>query len=721
MNFRDLLTKYDKIVIPCLQRDYAQGRTDSNAKEIRFELLNNLFTQNGISFNIVFGEEKNGAFLPIDGQQRLTTLFLLYLYNYQLRKSDNPGLEKFSYETRHSTIDFIKELVGHSWDIKAIQEFESIKAYIENQSWYVWPWMYDPTVNGMLVMLDDIYRKARYQEKFPDLDKITFDFLDMGELGLNETLYLKMNSRGRHLSPFEKIKSGLDGLVDTVQVQPVTAKFNVKDKDITAKLHTFADFWRWEMDRKWSELFWNPQTCEQDPQFMSFIKGFTIAFYISVTSLSQNDRYEYIRDDKLANLEKNEVSWPSFRAVLEKTRERKSVIDDCLKDDYMVGLAKLLNRLNDDSILNTFTTLWEENYSLQDIELNYKKIAFIWTLAQYKGPKFKGNEFSNWKRFVFNMITNTIDDFDSFVRFVKQCKTLYAPKSESILEWLSSKESESVEDKSEQWAEERCKAKALYNKIDCPAICDIILTAEAHPLFEGRIRPLLLSGNGPEIKTECIEKRWENFTRLFNKSEAKEESAVETFMTIFSYCDIDSQLWWDKYVFQNTKIVWKDRIFKLQLFNEPLAHLLNGDKMNSIQNGTPISILCNPRVITKVLGIHADWYIRKPGRSLRPYSNMYDGIRLDQNHVLESVRNLLAVEGMTFSNHEYQDFYQDTKIVWGVRITFKYRDQELQLWDDYKLWMGHEYLKNENGVELQMFNIENSNLKELLDKAIDKL
>ena len=97
--FPKLLEQYDKILIPMIQRDYAQGRTDKKATDVRNNLLNDIFSDNDVHFDLVFGskekriidgKEKN-CFIPVDGQQRLTTLFLLYLYGQKtfLPRSSN--------------------------------------------------------------------------------------------------------------------------------------------------------------------------------------------------------------------------------------------------------------------------------------------------------------------------------------------------------------------------------------------------------------------------------------------------------------------------------------------------------------------------------------------------------------------------------------------------------------------------------------------------------
>ena len=42
------------------------------------------------------------------------------------------------------------------------------------------------------------------------LDKITFDFFDMGQFKLGEELYIKMNARGKQLSDYENLKAGIE-------------------------------------------------------------------------------------------------------------------------------------------------------------------------------------------------------------------------------------------------------------------------------------------------------------------------------------------------------------------------------------------------------------------------------------------------------------------------------------------------------------------------------
>ena len=95
ITLKQLLNSHLHIEIPLIQRDYAQGRP--TVKDIREEFLNTLQqafmldpNDNALPLNLdfIYGSsvgksEKSDSptcFQPLDGQQRLTTLFLLHWY-----------------------------------------------------------------------------------------------------------------------------------------------------------------------------------------------------------------------------------------------------------------------------------------------------------------------------------------------------------------------------------------------------------------------------------------------------------------------------------------------------------------------------------------------------------------------------------------------------------------------------------------------------------------
>ena len=168
------------IQIPVIQRDYAQGRKDSKTQEIRVNFpdeLESALEPDGrpLVLDFVYGSLDNYIFIPLDGQQRLTTLFLLHWYlcpddaqfKEFLQKGDN---SKFTYETRTSSKEFCNGLVkNHLSSIKR-EGFNTLSGAIKDASRFMWVWHKDPTIIGMLVMLDAIDAKLNGKNHLYKLD-----------------------------------------------------------------------------------------------------------------------------------------------------------------------------------------------------------------------------------------------------------------------------------------------------------------------------------------------------------------------------------------------------------------------------------------------------------------------------------------------------------------------------------------------------------------------
>ena len=236
VNFKSLLDKYDKIEIPIIQRDYAQGRKEGKAPKIREEFLSSILeflesnSTQTFHLDFVYGIAKDNKFIPLDGQQRLTTLFLLYWYlGKKDQITDLSCLKKFTYETRISSREFCEFLVG--LDYKSGNTPPSV--YIKNQNKYISYWEKDPTIQSMLVMLDAIHGKFYQKNNLYDrLNLIQFSF-PTEEIELSEDIYIKMNSRGKELTPFENFKARFEQLLGE------------EDSDFCSKI-----------DNEWTELFW---------------------------------------------------------------------------------------------------------------------------------------------------------------------------------------------------------------------------------------------------------------------------------------------------------------------------------------------------------------------------------------------------------------------------------------------------------------------------------
>lgn len=86
-----------KIEIPIIQRDYAQGRVGKEELRKSFlrDLKGALGTNKQMKLDFVYGTNENGVLIPLDGQQRLTTLWLLHWYiAYRAEKLDVTTIER---------------------------------------------------------------------------------------------------------------------------------------------------------------------------------------------------------------------------------------------------------------------------------------------------------------------------------------------------------------------------------------------------------------------------------------------------------------------------------------------------------------------------------------------------------------------------------------------------------------------------------------------------
>lgn len=233
------------IEIPIIQRDYAQGRTSKEVTRIRNRFLTSLYealTQNNpIKLDFIYGDIKDKKLIPLDGQQRLTTLFLLHWYiarHENIDEKEISFLKSFSYRTRYSAREFCQSLIDYIPDFSK----EKITEDIEDQSWMPLDWQNDPTISSMLTMLDAIHcmfcNTSGLWERL-NSGCISFYFLSIENLGLTDDLYIKMNSRGKPLTEFEHFKAEWEGFV---------AKIN-DESDLSYELSR-------KIDTEWTDILW---------------------------------------------------------------------------------------------------------------------------------------------------------------------------------------------------------------------------------------------------------------------------------------------------------------------------------------------------------------------------------------------------------------------------------------------------------------------------------
>lgn len=526
LSFFKLFSKKNyKLVIPIIQRDYAQGRTNDDTKEVRTEFLDALYNyleenRPNRDLDFVYGTLQKGDnteervhFIPLDGQQRLTTLFLLHWFLYQI--SDNTELKddfrkklldgdksQFTYETRQSSIDFCDALMRAEIDMGSLlmikdkddNDIPSLSATLQNENWYYRIWNNDPTIQSILVMLDAIYlkfnKKAEFFERLMDEDNpiITFIFMDLKEYKLTDDLYIKMNSRGKPLSKFENFKAKFEQYIKGL----VSSDDELKKKKYTIKYsstETEADLYKYfsyNIDTKWTTLFWqyckNGREKNLDSYIENFIRVILTLHYASKVELPN----KATSDDTLDVLMSSDSDYKSL--TFSKYESTKALSKDAVLalvdafDALYNGKETIKHYISDDYIFyfdedDIFKKVIDNNLTRNERIQFYAYIQFLITYHN------DSNGIDEWMRTIHNIShpdNSIIDGNNDMARGIRSVKTLL-PNANRITEYLKTNSITGFA--IHQCAEECIKAQL----IDREEWKQCIEKTEKHPYFNGQI------------------------------------------------------------------------------------------------------------------------------------------------------------------------------------------------------------------------------------------
>ena len=277
---KELLDKYS-VVIPQLQRDYAQGRAEAKELRVRFlsQILRVLRREDGrLNLDFVYGYDKalspnhHPIFYPLDGQQRLTTLWLLhwYLLPSESLAEEREWLLRFSYRTRSSSTRFCQLLVEHA----VVDDSRLDVAAIKDQPWYRQSYNADASITAMLGTLRTIKELVAPEERVALWERLchqralTFDVIDIKgeEFRLTDELYIKMNARGKQLTSFECYKADLTRALREIGEQDVPCCY--KGKPLS-----YADYFAFKVDNEWLDLFYHGEIDGLDERMYGFIQN----------------------------------------------------------------------------------------------------------------------------------------------------------------------------------------------------------------------------------------------------------------------------------------------------------------------------------------------------------------------------------------------------------------------------------------------------------------
>lgn len=560
--FWDLITQH-RIEIPIIQRDYAQGRDNNETNDIRIGFVNELqkaIAENGetLHLNFVYGKVKGvqnaqqlirnkeavqnmlsavksysqtldlsidfqlveqehnddgthyTAFVPLDGQQRLTTLFLLHWYLLKrLSKPNEPNelkeLLNFSYKIRPSSKDFCEALINKPLTIN--DKKGKLSEQIEDANWYFLHWSKDPTVKGMLNMLDTIHSVFNDKDSLVNYwknlqnGKIRFEFLDLDDFNLTDELYVKMNARGKHLTPFENFKAWLMEYISEQKID-----IGIKD-------------WKTFFDTKWADLFWNNKDDDEfsiDQAYINFFRNMFQIFYVQKENFKASDSKQLQIAQKLTDSKGGKyIFLPNqFYKDIEVLQLNLNTIFEIIDflSDKEFGINWVSKELEVIDFFNEKRTLFKAfvsgSMSYPDKVRFYAMMLF---LLKNKGDKYSQTAFVSWMRVVRNLVENTtIDNIPPFARAINSINNL-VDNANDIYDYLKGAKRLGGFD-GKQTYEEKEKAKLIVAEIINE---DSFLNYENHAYFRGKIGFLLELS-----KEELDENRLEVFEIFGDKAAA---------------------------------------------------------------------------------------------------------------------------------------------------------------------------------------------------------
>jgi uncharacterized protein with ParB-like and HNH nuclease domain len=213
------------VIIPDLQRDYCWGTIINDKELVRYfvkNIIDNGFlTSSDLKLGLIYGYETPIGHIQLcDGQQRITTLFLLLglinkksnnvfksqlISQFELEKDDKePYLQ---YSIRESSLYFLSDLVCNFF----IAENEFKVSDIKSQLWYFRDYDLDPSIQSMLnalLIIEDEIKHINDPISFGNylVTRLSFLYYDMVNRANGEETFVIINTTGEPLTLTENLK-----------------------------------------------------------------------------------------------------------------------------------------------------------------------------------------------------------------------------------------------------------------------------------------------------------------------------------------------------------------------------------------------------------------------------------------------------------------------------------------------------------------------------------
>lgn len=557
-----------RIEIPQIQRDYVQGRDTAQVRYARGRMLDEIQSsienKKHLDLNFVYGRDENGIFIPIDGQQRLTTLLSLHIYAFAKDgEKENLALlgDKFTYLTRTSTRRFLNAVVHNiehcfqhfqqtETKTKAEMETETEKEknkkketemeeYIKDAAWYSPEWDKDPSIRSFVVVLSEIHARffsmTKLAEKLKRSDcPVSFMSLKISDIGFANDLYIKMNSRGKPLTEFEAFKSEL---------------FDYLDETVFEKLGFDKANFKKGADNEWLSMIWDlcahpEQKCDSvnkaqecDSVYMAFLHQIIMNRLKVMNRLMTDESENHAAWNELKNNDGffNFANYKPFLSDAKAIRDVYYTLELCSRK--LIGELESSGLPNSKLVSESIKSLITE--SGESERLTYRDQVRIAAITQYATsvPEAAWNieKFLNWYRIINNLINNS--QIDKEERFISACNSIYSMEKQATEDTnsyfasiTSSKEVSFFFDG--QIREEILKCKLIKRDDEW---LETLVDAERHKYFNGQIMfALALSGINDEELAEDQPKKENEPDNTADPEKKQPNEEIERFKKTWS-------------------------------------------------------------------------------------------------------------------------------------------------------------------------------------------
>ncbi len=620
------LLQNNSIEIPIVQRDYAQGRVGKEYLRKNFlTSLKQALDGEILKLDFVYGSVENNTLQPLDGQQRLTTLWLLHWYIALFADKHEEAfsiLSKFSYETRISSREFIQSLCNPenftSFDKKDVVKF------IKDATWYYSAWNQDPTISSMLRMIkgSDIGDKSgediidgleglftntdkdvfeKYWERLTETDAIAFYQQPLEDFGLSDDLYVKMNARGKQLTSFENLKADIIGYLREQE------RNSEQDKILNNRWKNLLDIRNGipiKIDMEWNQLFWNNRSEDHkiDDIFFAFVNRFfwnelftakddNGNYILALSSTLKNPSYDYFNaDDSYKYTGFDPYKYYMDSIPVSFFEKLKTILDNYSSFQGIIPTPRWMKGFN-------FIPTYRNNKNGKDEKkeisgINQLQRIVFFAICKYFCEGVPNQQSLNrWMRVVYNLISGVdrtgspeIRDVETVRKAISYLDTIDSHDTISSLAFNKMDVAEGGEPSTSaltrRWNEEIAKAIQIDNNSDWE---NRIIEAENYSFFHGSIRFLFQDEEGNTDWT-MFDEKWNTVQRFFVKDENQNSVMNESYhntellKTLFSRFTTENfwkNLWWHYRTFNNKANTWMYYLLSPDLCS-PIHYLLLG-------------------------------------------------------------------------------------------------------------------------------------------------